>query len=406
VALRMVRRPMKRKEYRILILILGSLATLGPFSVDMYLPGFPAIAADLHTDIAHVGLSLTSFFIGISLGQLFYGPFIDRYGRKKPLVGGLILFIIAALGCSIAPSIQWLVGMRFFLAVGGCVGMVAGRAVIRDLFPIDRMAQVLSLMMMLGGVAPIIAPVMGGMVVATFGWRFLFYLLTVIAVVILTVILRYLPESKGPDASVSLHPSRVAKEYFKVFKEPAFLIHALIAGTASGGFFSYISGSPFVFMKLLGLTETQFGLLYGINALSLIGANMANRMVLKKYDSARVLRTASFIQCGVGILLLVGSLLGLIQSRFVLIPLIFCLLFFSGFVMPNTIALALAPFARNAGSASALVGGIQMIAGALASIMVSLLHDGTVVPMVLVMASCSTIGLVLLRKRAFSITPA
>jgi multidrug resistance protein len=172
---RMDRLPMNRKEYRILILILGSLATLGPFSVDMYLPGFPAIAADLHTDIAHVGLTLTSFFIGISLGQIFYGPFIDRYGRKKPLVGGLILFIVAALGCSLAPSIQWLVGTRFFLAVGGCVGMVAGRAVIRDLFPVDRMAQVFSLMMMLGGVAPIIAPVIGGIVVATFGWRFLFY---------------------------------------------------------------------------------------------------------------------------------------------------------------------------------------------------------------------------------------
>ncbi len=391
---------MTRKEYRILILILGALAALGPFSVDMHLPGFPAIAADLHTDIGHVGLSLTSFFIGISFGQLFYGPVIDRCGRKKPLVGGLILFIVAALGCSLAPSIEWLIAARFFLALGGCVGMVAGRAVIRDLFPVHQMAQVFSLMMMLGGVAPIIAPVIGGMVVATFGWRFLFYLLMAITAVILAVILRHLPESKGPDASVSLHPWQVVAGYFKVFKEPTFPIYALASSTAAGGLFSYISGSSFVFMKLLGLTETQFGWLYGVNALNLIGANMANRLALKKYTSVRVLRWASLIQCGLGLLLLGGGLLGLLRSGYVLIPLIFCYLFCFGFVMSNATALALAPFARSAGSASALMGSLQMLAGALASTLVSFLHDGTVVPMVLVMACCPMVNLFFLRQGA------
>ena len=127
---------MDKKQYRTIILVLGALAALGPFAIDMYLPGFPAIAKDLNTDIAHVGLSLTSYFIGIAAGQLIYGPLVDRFGRKKPLIIGLSLFVLAALGCALVQSVEWLIGLRLLLALGGCVGMVASRAMVRDLFPL------------------------------------------------------------------------------------------------------------------------------------------------------------------------------------------------------------------------------------------------------------------------------
>lgn len=386
---------MERKQYNTLILVLGSLSAIGPFSIDMYLPGFPAMAADLSTDIAHVGFSLTSFFVGISIGQIAYGPVMDRYGRKKPLMIGLAVFIIAALGCALSQSISTLITLRFFLALGGCVGMVGSRAIVRDLFSGSEVARVLSALVMVFGVAPIIAPTIGGLVVKTLGWRIVFVILAAIGAAVLIALSRFLRESKEADVSISLHPKNVALEYLALFREPAFVIYTLAGSAAAAGFFAYISGSAFVYMDLIGFTETQFGWMYGVNAVGLIAGSQINRLWLMKQGSSRILLKVTGAQLCVVIALLALPLNGF-ADKIGFIGLVFCYLFLTGFVNPNAMALALQPFTRNAGSASALMGSIQMIAGGSASGLLSCLYNGTAQPMVRVMAGCTGISLVLL----------
>lgn len=386
---------MERKQYNATIWLLGSLAAIGPFSIDMYLPGFPAIAVDLSTDMAHVGLTLTSYFVGISVGQIAYGPLMDRFGRKKPLMLGLIVYIVAALGCALSPSVSVLITLRFFLALGGCVGMAGSRAVVRDLFSGREIARALSALVMVFGVAPIVAPTMGGLVVKTFGWRFIFVALAAIGVAVLVALSRFLRETKGEDTSISLHPKNVVVEYLRLFREPAFVTYAFVSAAAAGGFLAYISGSAFVYMKLFGFTETQFGWMYSANAVGLIAASQINRFWLRMLDSARILRIVAAIQ-----FCLVAVLFALPLNEFIgtagFIGLIFCYLFLFGFVNPNTMALALHPFTRNAGSASALIGCIQMVGGASASGLVSYLYNGTAMPMIWVMAGCTGVTLLVL----------
>ena len=388
------------RQYRVIISVLGALSAIGPFSVDMYLPGFPAIATDLSTDIAHVGLSLTSYFVGISLGQIAYGPLMDRYGRKKPLMLGLIVYIAAALGCALSSSVSSLITLRFFLALGACVGMAGSRAVVRDLFSGAETARVLSALVMVFGVSPIIAPTIGGIVVASLGWRFIFLILAAIGGAVLFAIGRFLRESKGVDVSISLRPGNVALEYLNLFKEPSFVTYTFASAAAVAGFFAYISGSAFVYMKLLGFTETQFGWMYGVNAVGLITSSQLNRLWLRRIGSAQVLARVTVAQSLVIAALLVWPSRGFVGEAGI-ITLVFCYIFFFGFVNPNSMALALQPFTRNAGSASAMLGSIQMLAGASASGLVSYLHDGTAMPMIWVMAGCTGASLAILGGGAF-----
>lgn len=181
-----------------LILILGLLTAIGPFSIDMYLPAFPDIAKGLHTTVAQVMLSLSSFFIGISAGQLLYGPLLERFGRKKPLYLGLFIYLVASVGCAMAASVNALIMLRLLQALGGCVGMVAARAMVRDLFEVKENAKIFSMLMLVVAVSPIIAPTLGGYVTALFGWRYVFVVLIVVALLILTGIHFLLPESKSP----------------------------------------------------------------------------------------------------------------------------------------------------------------------------------------------------------------
>ncbi len=385
---------MTRKQ-NIIILILGALAALGPFAIDMYLPGFPAIAKDLRTDISHVALSLTSYFIGISVGQLIYGPLVDRFGRKRPLVFGLSLFVLASVGCAFAPSVEWLIGLRLLLALGGCVGMVASRAVVRDVFPVSDIPKVFSMLMLVMGVAPIIAPTIGGFVTSTLGWRYIFAVLTGIGALVLMAVAFLLPESKGPDPTLSLKPKRVLGEFLAVLKEPVFVVYVLAASTAQAGMFAYITGSPFVFMNIFDLTETQYGWVFGSNAFGFILGSQLNNLALKRRTSAQVTLRAGVVQFAAGMLLLLGNyfgFLGATASLFLIFTYMFCL----GFIGPNATALALAPFARNAGSASAIMGSIQMATGALASALVSTFHNNTSTPMMAVMAGATVISLSLL----------
>lgn len=395
---------MTQKERTTIIFVLGGLIALGPLTIDMYLPGFSAIAADLDTTIAMVGLSLTSYFIGISIGQIIYGPLIDRFGRKKPLFVGLLIYAAAAIGCAFSPNIYFLIGIRFILAFGGCVGMVAGRAVVRDLFPTNEIAKIFSSLMLVMGIAPIVAPTLGGYITTHFGWRFIFIILTLFSITILFTVHYFLPQSKAPDANVSLRPGNVLKDYKDVFKEPSFAIYALAGSFSFAGIFAHISGSPFIYMEYFGLSETIYGWIFGLNALGFVVCSQINRLWLRKRNSREIVLKAIAIQSVAGFLLLVYTYL----TEPAIVPIFSLILVYIGslgFIVPNTSAISLQPFITHAGSASALLGSLQMVSGAIASALVSYFHNDTTQPMVMVMATGSFIalGLVLIKtNKTFS----
>jgi len=386
---------MSKRKHFFLILILGSLTALGPFSIDMYLPGFPAIAKDLHTTVAKVSLSLSGFFIGISAGQLLYGPLLDRFGRKKPLYIGLLVYILASIGCAYAHSIDALIVWRCIQAIGSCAAAVASIAMVRDLFPVEENAKVFALLMLVVGVSPMIAPTVGGYVTTAFGWHSVFIVLMLLGLVNLLASIFGLPDTYKPDLTLSLKPRPILNNFVQVLREPQFYTYALTGAVAFAGLFAYVAGSPLLFMDIFALSEENYGWIFAFLSIGLIGASQLNTLMLKKYSSEQLIFAALICQAITGIIFLTGSIngwFGLPATIFLLFIFLSCL----GFANPNTSALSLAPFTKNAGSASALMGATQMGLGTLASIGVSLFDTHSSLPMVAIMAATSIIALMIL----------
>jgi DHA1 family bicyclomycin/chloramphenicol resistance-like MFS transporter len=381
-----------RNKHFYLILILGLLSAIGPFSIDMYLPAFPDIAKGLNASVAQVTLSLSSFFIGISTGQLIYGPLLERFGRKKPLYAGVIIYLVASAGCAMAASVHALIVFRFLEALGGCAGLVTARAMVRDLFDVKENAKVFSSLMLVVAVSPIIAPTAGGYITALLGWRFVFVMLMIVALIILTGIYFLLPESKQPDQNFSLRPQSLIRNYASVIKHPQFYTYAFTAAISAAGLYAYIGGSPYVFMEIHKVTERQYGWIFALIAMGLIGASQINSVLLKNYSSIQIIRAALFCQTTIGITLAFTILMGW-GDLFFTIFMIFVFLCCQGFIFPNASALSLASFGHNAGSASALMGAIQMGIGAATSAVVSILQNHTALPMTAVMACCAVAAL-------------
>jgi DHA1 family bicyclomycin/chloramphenicol resistance-like MFS transporter len=385
----------KKRYYFFIILILGSLATISPFSIDMYLPGFPAIAKDLNTTIDRVQLSLTAYLIGIALGQLVYGPLLDRFGRKTPLYMGLLIYILASVGCAFTESVNSLIAMRFLQAIGGCAGIVAAQALVRDLFPVTKTAQALSLIILVIAVSPMIAPTVGAYTTALFGWHAIFIVLAAITLLILISVYFFLPAGMEADASLSLRPRAVLSNYYLVASNPQFFIYTLAGGLATAAPFAYIAGSADVFMNIYGVSETQYGWIFAILASAMIGSTQLNHILLKKYKSEDIIKVTLFYQSVVGIVLVTGTYFGWF-SLTGLIGLLFVFLTGQGLLGPNTAALSLAPFSKKAGSASALMGSWRLGAGGIISAIVSFLHNRTAMPMVAVMCWCAVTSLIIL----------
>lgn len=383
---------LNRSRYIFLIFILGCLTALGPFSIDMYLPGFPAIAKDLGVDVTRVGLSLSSYFIGISAGQLLYGPLLDRFGRKKPLYIGLVLYIIASAGCLMAHTLNSLIILRFIQAIGSCAATVAAVAMVRDLFPVKDNAKVFALLMLVVGASPMIAPTVGGYVTSTIGWNYVFVILGLLGVLTLLASIFALPESYVPDRTMSLKPKPILLNFWAVLKEPQFYTYAFTGAVAFAGLFVYVSGSPHIFMDIYHLTDKQYGWIFAGLSIGFIGSSQVNSILLKRFDSQQVVPVALGFQSLTGILMLLFAMNGWLSLP-VLITLLFMYLSSIGFTNPNTAALCLAPFEKNAGSASALMGALQMGIGALASVVVSLFNTGTAVPMTMVMSVTAVLAL-------------
>lgn len=383
---------MTRRKHFLLILLLGSLTTLSPFSIDMYLPGFPAIANDLNTTVAKVSLSLSSFFVGISAGQLLYGPLLDRYGRKWPLYFGLVVYILASAGCIVSMSIESLIVLRLVQAIGSCAAGVAAIAMVRDLFPVEDSAKVFALLMLVIGVSPMLAPTIGGYVISAFGWHAVFIVLGILGLLLLVAVRLWLPESYKPDTSISLKPRPIITTFLKVAREPQFYTYALSGAIAFSGLFAYVAGSPLLFMDIFKVDGKTYGWIFAFLSIGFIGSSQINSLLLRKYKSEQMVYAAMIGQSVTGLLFLLGMAFewyGLGET----ITFLFLFLSCIGITNPNAAALSMAPFSKNAGSASALMGALQMGIGSLASLAIGLLDNGSAVPMVGVMAGSSVLAL-------------
>lgn len=386
---------MTKAHYIKLILILGSLTALGPFSIDMYLPGFAQIATDLNTTVASVAMTLSSYFIGISAGQLLYGPLLDRYGRKKPLFIGMLVYIAASLGCVFVRDIDTFIGLRFIQAVGSCAATVASVSMVRDLFPVKDIPKVFSLLMLVVGLSPMLAPTVGGYVTDWYGWHMVFVILMFIGIIIMLAAQFGLPDSYEPDTSISLKPKPILKNFASVLKEPQFYTYAFTGAIAFSGLFTYVAASPIIFMDIYKVDPKMYGWIFAFMSLSFILSSQLNSVLLKWYRSEQLIYGALLTQSVVAVVFLVlaiNDLLGLYETIGMLFLFLACL----GISNPNTAGLTLAPFTNNAGSASALMGAIQLGLGALASFAVGVFVTASIYPMVVIMATSTIVALIVL----------
>jgi DHA1 family bicyclomycin/chloramphenicol resistance-like MFS transporter len=382
---------MTKKEYFIRILILGFLTTLAPFSIDMYLPGFSDIAKDLHTTTNNVTLSLSSFFIGLAAGQLLYGPLLDRFGRKTPLYYGLALYIVASVGCLMATSINGLITMRFIEAIGSCAAAVASVAMVRDLFPVEENAKVFSLLMLIVGFSPIFAPYVGMLVTAAWGWQWVFAILSIIATLVLVASIFKLPTAYKPDKTISLKPLPILNNFILVLKQPQFYTYVFTGALAFSGLFAYVAGAPLVLMGVFGLNKVMFGRIFASMSVSFIGCSQLNTLALRKYKSEQLIGVAVIGQVIIGLLFVIASVNGWLNLWGTL-TFIFLSLCCLGFISSNTSALALAPFTRNAGSASSVMGAAQLGLGALTSGIIGVFKSPTTMPLAIIMAVSSVLA--------------
>lgn len=367
----------QRNHVRI-IFLLGLLSVVTPFAVDMYLPAFSRIAAEFKTTTSVIALSLSSYFVGFALGQILYGPLLDRFGRKKPLYFGLVLYIAASVGCALSENVHALIVLRFIQAVGGCAAQVAALAMVRDFFHVKESARIFSLLFLIIGVSPLLAPTIGSGLVSAFGWRWIFFILGGYAFVTLVLIFSLLPEGHTPDHSVSLKPRPILENFWMILRQPQFITYALAGAFSFAGLFGFVSGSPILFMDNYHLGTKAFGLVFAVLVMGFIGGNQINVVLLKRLASQRIFLYALVFQVFTGMVLFAGTrihLIGLWGSLF----LFFFFLLSIGLVYPNAAALALAPFSRDTGSASAMLGFLQAGAGSLISTGIGMLGSSTIV---------------------------
>ncbi len=375
-----------------IIIILGSLCTITPFAVDMYLPAFPELAAALHTTTARISLSLSSYFIGMALGQLIYGPLLDRFGRKLPLYAGLIIFIAASLLCLPAKTVEWLIVTRFIQALGGCAAQVAAMAMVRDFFPVHETAKIISLLILILGASPLLAPTVGSFVAANLGWQWVFIILAIVAFLNLLVVWRFLPAGAPPDLQVSLRPGPIARNFAEVLKESQFTTFSVSGAVAFSGLLVYVTVSPIIFMEYFHVTSKTFGLIFAGLAVGFIGSNQINVLLLRRFSSVQLFQASLWIECPAALLLLVGTYF----NWFGLAPtllLLFISLSTLGLAYPNAAALALAPFERNIGSASAMMGFLQIGISSLASASVGIMNSKGMLPFCVILTCTSWLGL-------------
>lgn len=394
-----------RRRHAELVVILATLSVITPLGIDMYLPALPSMAKFYGATDSDAQFTLSTYFLGFAIGQAFYGPIADRFGRIPPLYFGMTVYSLASLGCIFAPSIDALAGFRFLQALGGCAGSVLSRAMVRDLFTGADAVRVFSRVLLVFGLGPILAPFIGGYMLYFFDWHGIFAVLTLAGIVALVVIFFRLDETRDPQHIRPLRIGSVVVGYWRLLTHRLFISYVLCGATMMAGTFAYIAGSPFVIEDLYGLSSQTFPWVFGINALGFIIASQINVRAQRRWSADRVLFAALVFQMAAAIVLLVDGWTGWGGLWGILVPLFFWVSTM-GFVNPNTTALAMAPFAANAGAASALLGVVQFVLAAISSALVGWLEDGTAHPMVSVMALCSALSLSIQRVASRALRPA
>lgn len=375
-----------------ILLLLGALSAFGPLAIDFYLPSFPALALAFATDVERVQLTLAVYFVGLAGGQLIYGPLADRFGRRRPLIFGVLLFSLASVVCALASSLEWLIAARFLQALGGCAGMVIARAVVRDLCDPLASAKVFSQLMLVMGLAPILAPLAGGVLLDQFGWQSIFISLSLFSALCGLAVAYWLPETLAQHSTPA--PLRGAPaQYLRLLKDRQFVGHALTGGLVMAGMFAYIAGSPFVFIELYQVPAQHYGWLFGSNAAGFILMAQVNSWLLRRHGPAYWLHRVVWLYLAAAVSLLAVSLLQPAQLWPLLVPL-FVAVASLGCLLPNASACAMARQAAHAGSASALLGFIQFALAASASALVGLLHNGSAQPMAAVISLCAVLAVI------------
>ena len=372
-----------------LVILLGSLTAMGPVAIDMYLPSLPAIGIGLHASPGEAQATVSAFLAGMAVGQMFYGPASDRMGRRPPILFGTVVYVAASIACALAISPAMLIGGRFVQALGACAGGVVARAVVRDRFGHTETARMLSLLMLIMGLAPILAPLLGGALLGFGGWRLNFWFMASFGVAVGLAALWRLQESRSDETTAHAATESPMQAYLALMREPRLVGYALAAALNGATLFTYIASSPDLLIKTYGIAPSAFGWVFGLNAVGIIGGNQVNRFLLRRRTPDQVLAKSSLIAVGFAALLMVAALTG-VGDRWSVLALLFGLLATYGFIQGNTMAGALNVDPRRAGAISALMGGVSFGTGALASAAAGVMHDGTPRPMAMVMLAAIT----------------
>lgn len=393
---------MIRMQSAVAVVVLAAMVALGPLATSMYLPAFPAMAADFGVGADRIQLTLSAYMVGLAFAQILCGPLADRYGRKPVLLIGLGLFLVASLGCTTAETIEVLLGYRFLQAFGAAAGMVLAQAMVRDSFAPVEAARTLAYMGSTTALAPALAPVVGGALLVPFGWPAVFLLLTGWAAVVLAVVATMLPETLPTDRRQTLHPLSVLRNYRTVSLNRSFLAHALGMSLMFAGHYGFMSGAPFVLIELYGVPEQRFGWYFLLVVATFISGNLIGARIGRHFNAHRLIVLGGTLLILAG-LLMVGLVAGGLGGTAALIGPQMIYAMGAGFMMPQLITGALMPFRNMAGTAAALMGFLQMGAAAIASALVGRLHDGTARPMVYIIAASALSTLLvylLLRPRS------
>jgi MFS transporter, DHA1 family, multidrug resistance protein len=367
-----------------LVILLGALTAMGPLAIDMYLPSLPSIGASLRASAGETQATVSAFLAGMAIGQLFYGPASDRLGRRPPVLFGAVLYIVASVACGFAISPAMLIAGRFVQALGACAGGVVSRAVIRDRFTHTETARVLSLMMLIMGLAPILAPLLGGALLGMGGWRLNFWFMASFGVAVGLAGFLRLKESRSEETTAHAATETPLQAYLALMREPRLVGYALAGALNGATLFTYIASSPDLLIKTYGIPASAFGWVFGLNAVGIIGSNQVNRFLLRRRTPDQILAKASLVSVGFAVLLVIAAVTG-IGERWSVLPLLFLLLSSYGFMQGNTMAGALNVDPRRAGAISAMMGAVSFGTGAVASAAAGVLHDGTPRPMAVVM---------------------
>ncbi|MEQ1942991.1 multidrug effflux MFS transporter [Mesorhizobium sp. VNQ89] len=375
-------------------IVLGLVSAIGPFAIDMYLPALPTIGADLGASPMAVQMSLVVVFLSFAVGPMVVGPLADMHGRKPVLYGGLIVFALASIGAALAPNVEWLIFFRLLQGLGSSTGMVVPRAVVRDLHTGPEATKLMSLLMLVFSVSPILAPLTGSFIIEAFGWRAVFWAVTVAAVLAFFLLMFGLEETRPADRRVGSSFGAAWAGYRFLARDRNFLGLSMIGGFALSSFFVYLANSSFVIIDHYGLSPSGYSIFFALNAISFFGVSQTSGWLTSKYGLTRVVRLAVFGFAGVILVGWIAMVVGF-DSLPVLAATLFVGYGLLGLVIPTTSVLAMEDHGEIAGTAAALMGTLHMLTGVIAMTLSSFFANGDPLPMVTAIAICAALALML-----------